>query len=701
MLIRPLEDISTGFGAIKNKIDSDYNANQAIWQIWWTEATLDTRLEAGDTSLMAELNTNLPNNNRGSYYFNRTRPLCNMVSGYQRRNRKSTIVVPLENGDQETADQWSRLLLQIFKKENLYETISDAFHQGACISGMNLLHVYLDFKDDPVCGDLKVDNCAYNSFIIDPYFRKTDLSDCQFVWRRSYMSHSAAASLLPDSDYDAIMALPGNPTGTGRDGRFQYMPESYGQTQQNRLAYDEYYYRDYRKQKRLVDKRTGDYVDISDREEGIDIPRYLADNPQIRLDESWIPTVRLCILVQDKVFYDGPQPLNLDCFPFIPVVGYYNPMMPYFYTRIQGICRSLRDPQMLFNRRVILSADLAESLVNSGFIFKENSVIDVKHLFQTGQGRIIPLKQTAQMTDVQQIQPPQIPPSYFQLQETFSKEMNMVSGINEELIGSAIDDKAGILAALRQGAGLTTLQPLFDKLDHSQIMLSELFMKAIRMNYTPMKISHMLEGAEPAPLFYNKAFGKYHCQVELGFNTESQKQMQFAQLLQLKELGVQLPDGALLNASTIQNKTEIIKMVEQAAQAAQQAQQQQSQVQMQELQARAQLAMARAGADEGLEFERKSRVQENRALAIQKIAEANKDDEMATLNKIKAVKELESIDIGHLEKLIQLVQLLKSGEQAEEAVTKTNEELKGAQEAPIKAQQPQVGNPTNQPPMMG
>ncbi len=262
MLIRQPESLNESYGAIKKKIDADYSANQSIWQIYWTEATIDTRLEAGDTSLMADLNQSLPNNNRGSWYFNRVRPLCNMVSGYQRRNRKSTVVVPLENGDQQTADQWSKILLNVYKREGVYETISEAFHQGGCIAGMNLLHVYMDYRNDPVSGDLKVDNCSYNSFFIDPYFRKPDLSDCSFVWRRSYLSHSAAAALMPDR-YEEIMSLPGNPTGTGRDGRFQYMPESYGQTQQNRLAYDEYYYRDYRKQKLLIDKMTGETFEIT------------------------------------------------------------------------------------------------------------------------------------------------------------------------------------------------------------------------------------------------------------------------------------------------------------------------------------------------------------------------------------------------------------------------------------------------------
>lgn len=664
MLMRPTEYLNDHYGAIKKKIDSDYSANQAIWQVYWTEATIDTRLEAGDTSLMADLNQQLPNNNRGSWYFNRVRPLCNMVSGYQRRNRKSTIVIPLENGDQETADQWTKILLGIYKREGVYETISEAFHQGACIAGMNLLHVYLDYKLDPVNGDIKVDNLAYNSFFIDPYFRKTDLSDCSFVWRRSYLSHSAAAALMPEH-HDAIMALQGNPTGTGRDGRFQYMPESYGQTQQNRLSYDEYYYRDYRKQKLMIDKNTGETFEITT-QTNLDVETMLLHYPSLTIIEQEIPTVRLCIMIQDKVFYDGAS--GLDVYPFVPVVGYYNPMMPYFYSRIQGICRSLRDPQVLFNRRVILSADAAESVVNSGWIFKENAVIDVKHLFQTGQGRIIPLKEEAAMTDIQQITPPAIPQYFFELQDTFSKEMNLVSGINEELMGSALDDKAGILSALRQGAGLTTLQPLFDRLDYSQNLLGELIMKMVQTNYTPGKIKNLLEGQEPAPLFYNKAFGKYHCMVEAGFNTESQKQMQFAQFVQLRELGVQIPDSVMLEASTIQKKNELIQAVVQQQQQQQQMQVAQMQQQQQLQQAEIEMAQSRAMADQGLGAERYSRIQENQALAKERLAAAEKDDQLALLNMAKALKELENIDLGQLHKIIEIQKMIKEHESVKENI---------------------------------
>jgi hypothetical protein len=662
MLMRAPESLNENFRAVKKKMDADYIAHQSLWVTHQAEASIDTRLEAGDSSLMEQY-TNFPSASGRSWYFNRVRPLCSMVSGHQRKNRKSTVVLPLENGDQKTSDQWTKIILGIYKRENVYETISDAFHQGACVTGMNLLHVYIDYRNDPVSGDVKVDNLAYNTFYIDPYFRKVDLSDCEFVWRRSYISHSQAASLLPKKYYEEIMNLPGNPTGTGRDGKFQFMPEASGQMQSNKVAYDEYYYRDYRRQKLLIDEETGEMLDVTDKEH-IDIDRFLLENPTAYLEEQDIPTVRLAIAVQDQVFYDGPS--GLDIYPFVPVVGYYNPMMPYFYQRIQGICRSLRDPQILFNRRLLLSADAAESVVNSGWKFKENAIIDVKHLFQTGQGRIIPLKEEAAMTDVEQISPPNIPQYFFQLQDSFSKEMNLVSGINEEMMGANMDDKAAILSALRQSSGLVTLQPIFDKLDNAQNILGELIMRVVRSSYVPSKIRALLEGEEPAPLFYDKAFGKYHCMVELGLNTESQKQMQAAQLMQLTELGYKFSPKVMLNAFSIQNKEEIIEdMMQQEKQQAEMAQQQ-AQVQMEQIRAQTQLAQAHSVANQGLGAERFSRIQENQALAVERRAEAEKDEQLALLNFAKAIKEIESIDIAQLEKIISLQRMLKAAEEQRE-----------------------------------
>ena len=80
------------------------------------------------------------------------------------------------------------------------------------------------------------------------------------------------------------------------------------------------------------------------------------------------------------------------------------------------------------------------------------------------------------------------------------------------------------------------------------------------------------------------------------------------------------------------------------------------------MQSRVELAKARAQADRGLGVERLSRVQENEALAEERRAAAVKDEDQALLNLVKTLKEIDSVDIQSIEKLIQLSGFLKQQE---------------------------------------
>lgn len=659
------------------KMEAFYSQAISINQSFWAEADTDTRFESGDQTIWQDLYGNLPANLRKQFNFNRIRRVKNMIGGYQRRNRKSTVVVPIENADDHTADQFTKIMMWLNNQENVLETISSAF-DGALITGMNLLQVWVDYRNDPISGDIKIDNCSYNGFLIDPFFRKPDLSDCNGVWKRTFVTKREALSLLPNKEED-IIQLAGLDS---RDGKFQFMPESYNFSVYNLLTYDEYYYRDYRQARILVDTQTGETVEWKHDDEDR-LKQFLKLYPQITVLKQEIPTVKLAIVVQGKVMYDGPQPAGLDCYPFVPVLGYYRPELPYFPFRIQGIVRGLRDAQYLYNRRRLIELDILESQINSGWKFKENALVNPEHVFLEGQGRSLALKEEAAMTDVEKIQPAQVPPSMIQLSELLGAEISQISGVNEELLGSATDDKAGVLSMLRQGAGLTTLQVLFDQLDSSQKQLGKIIIKLIQNNFTPGKVKRILN-QDPSPEFYNKTFGKYDAAVEEGLNTTTQKQMQFAQLLQLRELGVPVPDETLIESATIQNKKELIDAIKAQSQAAQQSAQQSAQLQNQLLDAEIKLANAKAAADQGLGLERLSRIEENQQLAEERKAEAVKDREIGLLNLVKALKEIESVDLQQLEKVLALSALVKREEEAQQ-----NKMGEGslAQEAPAMQQQ--------------
>lgn len=642
------------------KMEAFYSQAISINQSFWAEADTDTRFESGDQTIWQDLYGNLPANLRKQFNFNRIRRIKNMIGGYQRRNRKSTIVVPIENADDHTADQFTKIMMWLNGQENVLETISSAF-DGALITGMNLLQVWVDYRSDPISGDIKIDNCSYNGFLIDPFFRKPDLSDCNGIWKRTFVTKREAISLLPNKEED-IIQLAGLDS---RDGKFQFMPESYNFSVYNLLTYDEYYYRDYRQARILVDTQTGETVEWKSDDED-QLKKFLKLYPQITVLKQEVPTVKLAIVVQGKVMYDGPQPAGLDCYPFVPVLGYYRPELPYFPFRIQGIVRGLRDAQYLYNRRRLIELDILESQINSGWKFKENALVNPEHVFLEGQGRSLALKEEAAMTDVEKIQPAQVPPSMIQLSELLGAEISQISGVNEELLGSATDDKAGILSMLRQGAGLTTLQILFDQLDTAQKHLGKIVIKLIQNNFTPGKVKRILN-QDPSEQFYNKTFGRYDAAVEEGLNTTTQKQMQFAQLLQLRELGVPIPDEILIESATIQNKKELIDALKGQAEARSQAAMQQSQLQNELLGAEVKMANARAEADRGLGLERLSKINDNQQLAEERKAAAVKDKEIGLLNLVKALKEIESVDLQQLEKIMTLSALVKREEEQQES----------------------------------
>ena len=306
-----------------------------------------------------------------------------------------------------------------------------------------------------------------------------------------------------------------------------------------------------------------------------------------------------------------------------------------------------------------------ESQINSGWKYKENALVNPEDIFLQGQGRGLALKEDSNMADVERIQAPAIPQSMIELSKILGDEIQQISGVNEELLGSAEDDKAGILSMLRQGAGLTTLQILFDQLDQSQKLLGRIFIDLIQTNFSPGKIQRII-GETPADQFYNKAFGKYDAVVEEGLNTSTQRQMQFKQLLALREIGIPVPTDLLVRSSTLQNKEELVEAIGRQEQQAAQLQQVQAEAALNEQSAKTKDLEARAEANAGLGLERASRVQENRALAIERLSESEKDKELATLHKVKAMKELESMDLSQIEVLLKLTEMMKEIESPSE-----------------------------------
>lgn len=645
--------------SLRQSMNKNYADCINILQTQWYQADVDQRFVMGDQDLWGLIFPGVATYRRKIFNFNLINAHLQMVSGHQRRNRKTTVCIPIQSPMQKTADQMTKCLFYVHNQSGAYQVYSDAFEQGALTQGIGLVSIFKDTTNDPVSGDIRLRYVDFKSILIDPFFRKHDLSDCRFIWTRQFFGREEAANFYPQFA-DQILSLP---RGSYRDDKFYYMPEVYQIQFPNMIAFDEYWYLSTREVEYLIDTDTNECQEFFGDEEDLRVIMSTFKG-RLKVVKKSKPTVRRSIILNDKVLIDEPNPYGIDRYPYVPFLGYFTPDTPYYAYKFRGIVRDMRDAQYLFNRRKVADLDILEAQ-QQGLKVKKGALVTPEDSLNQGNGRVLTIDDNYQMDDVQPM--PIIPPAptMIQMEEMLKGVMNEISGINQELLGSAVDDKAGILSMLRQGAGLTTLQKLFDHFDESQKLCGEIIVEMIQKNWTYGKVKQVI-GEEPTAEFDNKAFFKYGCKVVQGVLTESQQQLQLQQLLYFRETtGIAIPAKTIIEASTLQNKDDLIQAIEEQEKAQAQQQQQMAQLQMQQIQVDNATKVAYAHSQEGLAQERLAKIQLDKALNAERISRAQEDKTGSALNLVKAIKELQSIDLNQLSQYLDIVERLKGEEGAQ------------------------------------
>lgn len=647
------------------EFDTLYNEAYTAWDPYYPEAARDLRFYLGDQWDERE-KRELYQEGRSTFVFNRIRRNINMVSGYQRKNRLSSVVVPIENSDQKTADQLSQLLLYVMQYGNGYQQISDCF-SGALKTGWNLMTMWVDYRDDPVNGDIKFAREPYNGFIVDPYFTNLDFSDCSFILRRKYLSVDHVASLLPGQEKEVYGLYR---IGWARDDKFTWLPYQRQPNGEELMAYNEFYRQKWRNVPMLVDMETGETTEFDMDKDSLNM--FLTQYPQLKVVQRPKRYIEMFVIVNDQLMRSEINPYDLDEYPFVPFTSIFEPESDQWGLKIQSLIRCMVDPQREANRRRSQMIDILDSQVNSGWIANENCVINPRSLFQSSQGKVIWRREDAQPGALEKIPPAQIPPSMFQLQELFDKDMVEICGVNDAAFGITENaNDSGVMMMLRQGAAVVNLQDLFDRLRNSQKEISRKVLKMIQ-KWTPAKVRRIIN-EEPTQEFYNREFTKYDVAVQEGVLTDTQRQMYFRQLVDLRQLGAPVTGEMLAKAAPIQGKSEYIEQLAQAEQQQAQISQQKNQLQQQLLNTQSQMAQAKAISDIALSKERFTRSVANMGLEDERASKAIENRAQASLERAKAMKELQELDDNRLVKLLTIVKLMEETNRVKEEQIKEDD----------------------------
>lgn len=642
-------------GNVRQWLDNLYSKFQPIEQSRWNQSNIDTLFYAGSQTFVNRYFNFSPTTSYQQYYFNICQQPVNMITGYQRQHRKSITYVPIEGADTQTTDQYTRLINHVCNTEAINEQFSKAC-ELATVSGMVLLQPYLDYTgDDPAQGRLRLKIWEYNSFLVDPYFRSPDMSDAQFVWCQEYISKKEAENRFPEK-VDAIAPMAGTPQ---RYGSFYFLPENYNMARNDLMVLSYVWYKWQTKKKRLYSRSRDQFFDYAGGDDQLDF--LLSNLPDMEVVTVNVPTWKLAVVLNDQLMFQGDNPLGFQDCPFIPVYWNYEPHINYYDLRVRSLIRTMRDPQFLYNYKIITNNDIAAATINAGWKRKVGAVANEDNLKRSGQGWDIIINEGYEMADCEKIIPSAVPESDLALAQQMADLVFQTSGINLENWSAQQDKQVSSLTVLmKQAANLMVFQKYFDQWDYSLKLLGERMLQIVLNNWNAAKVEWLI-GEEPSAYFFSRIFAKYKTIVEEGLLTPTQKNMQAQQMLDINStFGREvLPASMIIKDMNIQGKSEIVEFLQQQEQQASQMNQEQTAVQHAFEQAKLQELMSRAAANIATARERHGRAEADIGLFEERLSEITRNRALATKDKMEALEKLVDViaKYGEIETMLKMNEL--------------------------------------------
>jgi|TARA_R110000822_G_scaffold125342_3_gene260017 hypothetical protein len=613
-----------------------YTRYQPLESARWNQANIDTLFYAGEQSFVNRyfnFNNTRSNNN---YYFNLIQQPINIVTGYERQHRKNFNYIPTEGADPLTTDQYNKLITHACNAGSIHEMKSKA-KELAAISGMVLAQPYLDFTgDDQAQGTLKVKIWEYNSFIVDPYFRNPDMSDAQFVWCQEYISKNEAEARFPGKT-QGINSMSG---ASQTYGSFYFLPENYNLAKNDLLVLSYVWYKWRRKKKRLYSRTRNQFFDFAGGDGNLESLLYnIPDMEEVTVE---VPCWKLCVVLNDRLMFQGENPLGFDACPFVPYYWNYDPHINYPELRVRSLVRPMRTPQFLANHKIINNNDIAAATINAGWKRKIGAVANEDNLKKAGQGWDVIINLGYEMTDVEKIIPSAVPESDLALAQQMIDLVPTVAGINvENWSGQENKQISALTTLMKQAANLLVFQKYFDQWDLSDSLLGDLLLQIPLNNWNAEKVALYI-GEEPSPHFYSKVFSKYQVLVEESDLTPTQNNLQAQQMMEINErFGREVfTPSMIIPKMNISGKAEIIKILEQQEQQAAAMQQEQAQVQHAFEHAKMQELMSKAVTNISIARERHGRAESNLGLYEERLSMIERNNALTLKEKQAALNQL-------------------------------------------------------------
>lgn len=267
------------------------------------------------------------------------------------------------------------------------------------------------------------------------------------------------------------------------------------------------------------------------------------------------------------------------------------PFFPYFRRgKPTGLVRDLLSPQDMLNKVSSQELHVVNTTANSGWMFEEGSLVnmDADDLEVVGAKTGLVLEYRKGAAAPEKIQPNQVPTGLNMIAQKAQVYFRQVSGVPETFMGLSSREVSGVTIKEQNQAATTPMEVVFDNLQKTRQYRADHMLDLIQAWYTETRLVKVTEldidGREQSyemqvnqveevygedgqlvesRILNDLTLGEYTVVATSVPHHETMQDTIFSQCIQMREIGVAVPDWVLLENSRLPNRREVAEVVKQ------------------------------------------------------------------------------------------------------------------------------------------
>lgn len=504
--------------------------------------------------------------------------IINTVTGYQTQSRLDISYKPREAGDQDLADILSKIGMHVLD-QNSYPWIESAVFNDGVIQSRGYFDIRMGF-DDNTYGNIEIRNLDPLDVIPDPDAKDYDPDNWDDVLQCRWMNVEEIESLYgPAKAKEIKRSMPDEQDfgegeiGAARNkfsGRGEATSWIYDESRVPHVRVIERQFWKLQKRDFFVDLETGDQNPVPDGMTEKEKNQF-ALSGDYEIVSKVTKRVRWTTATEDIVLHDDWSPY--DHFTIVPYFPYFRRGMTL------GLIDNLTSMQELLNKTLSQMLHVVNTTANSGWVVEENSLtnMDTEDLEDIGATTGLTIEYKAGREKPEKIKHNEIPTGLADLTKTAQGMVSVIAGVSDLFQGQPGNEVSGVAIQSRVQQNAVQLASPIDNLFRSRHILAARILELIQDFYTEERMFNVtVTNPETQQQEQeNVRINEYKVEIDKYLNDTTQgkydvvisdipdqvtfQNAQFAQAVELRKFGVEIPDDEMIRLSGLSNKNELAK----------------------------------------------------------------------------------------------------------------------------------------------